>query len=81
MIVRITSSLKSVKKRTTSARPKPAEKEASAMNWTSTEKKSNTSQEGEGSIQTSISEKPLEEGEGSVQRSSVAVGEFIYCAR
>lgn len=73
MIVRM-SSLKNVKKKTNSARPaKPAAKEASAMKWISTGKKSSASQEGEGSVLTSNSERPLGEGEGSVQRGSVPV--------
>ena len=68
------SSLKNVKKKTNSARPaKPAAKGASAMKWISRGKKSSTSQEGEGSVLTSNSERPLGEGEGSVQRGSVPV--------
>ena len=58
------SPLKSARKKTNSARPKPAANEASAMKWISRGEKSNTSLEGEGSVQTSNSGKQMAEGEG-----------------
>jgi len=62
-------SSKSAKKKSNSGRPQSAAK----LNCISREEMSSTSQEGEGSVQTSNSGKQMGEGKGSIQRSNVAV--------